>query len=182
MRRTIATSRRLWSRGTWCARWTPAQQWKRLPWPVPSWSGKRSYWSYAWGDAVRVPRWADRRKLLCRDPYWLLEFPPLLAAPPTDLIIPTQSETSHNSEACCRFSDQFWRRKKTLVKTVWSWAAGLEMAMGTQQTQLLLNMKKWRRRRRILEQKQKRRRKRRRYVTWYEWDQAMEEILWSRVR
>jgi hypothetical protein len=43
-------------------------------------------------------------------------------------------------------------------------------------------MKKWRRRRRILEQKQKRRRKRRRYVTWYEWDQAMEEILWSRVR
>jgi hypothetical protein len=37
-------------------------------------------------------------------------------------------------------------------------------------------MKKWWRRR-ILEQK----RKRRRYVTCYEWDQAMEEILWSRV-
>ncbi len=77
-RRKLATSRRLWSRGMWCARWRSAQQWRPRPWPVPSGSEKRSYWSYAWGDGGLVPRREHRRKILYTDPYWSLEFQPLL--------------------------------------------------------------------------------------------------------
>ncbi len=76
-RRKLATSRRLWSRGRWCARWRSAQQWRPRPWPVPSGSEKRSYWSYAWGDGGLVPRREHRRKILYMDPYWSLEFQPL---------------------------------------------------------------------------------------------------------